>query len=269
MRGRCSDLRGFPRPRGDGPLTRSPAHADRPDWFPRPRGDGPRALLSGSLVRKPTRGWTGVSPPTRGWTPPYVTLSSRTSTGFPRPRGDGPVRPSDQAAGMDPRHQPSRRGGFPRPRGDGPVRTYSFTVPDSVSPPTRGWTRETAFDRGYVTGFPAHAGMDRTGSAAPTARHRFPRPRGDGPVSLSDRSSASVVSPPTRGWTASRALCATPLPGFPAHAGMDPARPRQRNRPPRFPRPRGDGPRPTTQRLQSLEVSPPTRGWTRNGRAIG
>ena len=87
---------GFPRPRGDGPLSaylEGFAHAGmdalhavrRADGFPRPRGDGPRHRPQSIWPRScrvspPTRGWTlcrydarthraaAVSPPTRGWT---------------------------------------------------------------------------------------------------------------------------------------------------------------------------------------------------------
>ena len=71
----------------------------------------------------------------------------------------------------------------------------------SVSPPTRGWTgNEHAYEYRF-DGFPAHAGMDRAPSGAPSMSCRFPRPRGDGPVMPAAALIWSVVSPPTRGWT--------------------------------------------------------------------
>ena len=51
--------------------------------------------------------------------------------------------------------------------------------------------------------------------------------------------------------------------GFPAHAGMDPRVSRSATDWPRFPRPRGDGPREVITHIHEVPVSPPTRGWTR------
>ena len=50
-----------------------------------------------------------------------------------------------------------------------------------VSPPTRGWTRETWKASMLDNGFPAHAGMDLITCARCLAMGGFPRPRGDGP----------------------------------------------------------------------------------------
>ncbi len=70
----------------------------------------------------------------------------------------------------------------------------------------------------------------------------FPRPRGDGPLTLAGAYASLPVSPPTRGWPLLGGSFMPLFYGFPAHAGMaldnaisaDPIR--------RFPRPRGDGP---------------------------
>ena len=215
----------FPRPRGDGPdnanraatiaevspPTRGwtrvwrvernrhhgfPAHAgmDPEDGpvvvvdrgFPRPRGDGP-TLDTTSPSRPP------VSPPTRGWT-----LRERRhlsgGRGFPA------------HAGMDRWRTTSGtwRSWFPRPRGDGPPEDVPGRSSAGVSPPTRGWTAPHGRSWDERIGFPAHAGMDLRGTTKPTSRIRFPRPRGDGPISFCSMTSACMVSPPTRGWTPSR-----------------------------------------------------------------
>ena len=75
--------------------------------------------------------------------------------------------------------------------------------------------------------------------------------------------SASVVPPPTRGWTPLQTIGGRPRPGSPAHAGMDPFRARRCPGPVGFPRPRGDGPAVRQPPAHSDRVPPPTRGWTR------
>ena len=112
-------------------------------------------------------------------------------------------------------------------------------------------------------GFPAHAGMDRTSTWRGICSRRFPRPRGDGPMPRTLGVTDPAVSPPTRGWTPSAESLVPRVPGFPAHAGMDPrCRPSTRSAS-RFPRPRGDGPKAFTATQAGTGVSPPTRGWTR------
>ena len=131
-----------------------------------------------------------------------------------------------------------------------------------VSPPTRGWTVSIPAGRNRDTGFPAHAGMDPSPAARARSAIGFPRPRGDGPPPVRLPHATSEVSPPTRGWTASRMEFGGYTAGFPAHAGMDPARHRSRSAHSGFPRPRGDGPLPRGLDEARAEVSPPTRGWT-------
>ena len=181
-------------------------------------------------------------------------------TGFPAHAGMDLSSPSGRA--------PS--GGFPRPRGDGPSQHVIVSAPCRVSPPTRGWTRHHGSRRHRDRGFPAHAGMDRTSTWRGICSRRFPRPRGDGPMPRTLGVTDPAVSPPTRGWTPSAESLVPRVPGFPAHAGMDPrCRPSTRSAS-RFPRPRGDGPKAFTATQAGTGVSPPTRGWTRPGdRRIG
>ena len=153
---------------------------------------------------------------------------------------------------------------FPRPRGDGPAGWLAQYNGNRVSPPTRGWTVDAPTTAPIRSGFPAHAGMDRRGSRRAGCRSWFPRPRGDGPererIPLVD----PRVSPPTRGWTRAPMGDLPTGQGFPAHAGMDQLRPRDRGGRVRFPRPRGDGPREASPEAFRSTVSPPTRGWTRS-----
>ena len=133
-----------------------------------------------------------------------------------------------------------------------------------VSPPTRGWTFLKLANSTAAVGFPAHAGMDPTGSTRRPPCEWFPRPRGDGPVTRCSPRSSSLVSPPTRGWTSYRSLPPGVVIGFPAHAGMDPSRAGSCRPAIRFPRPRGDGPPLRHRSSRCVVVSPPTRGWTRS-----
>ena len=191
------------------------------------------------------------SPPTRGWTT-RVEGSTTHPDGFPA------------HAGMD-RHEGSAtavRHGFPRPRGDGPLRKATADRCRRVSPPTRGWTLSRRHSRRQSVGFPAHAGMDPRWQPRTRCRYGFPRPRGDGPARGSGAIDPGWVSPPTRGWTPLHQGAVPFVDGFPAHAGMDLEDLPELAGARRFPRPRGDGPQHRLPRLDELQVSPPTRGWT-------
>ncbi len=138
-----------------------------------------------------------------------------------------------------------------------------------VSPPTRGWTVCGRTGAAHHDGFPAHAGMDLYTGASASAPFWFPRPRGDGPSVGGIGRNALGVSPPTRGWTSVEVAALPAELGFPAHAGMDPQYIRREPVILRFPRPRGDGPPMIVARDARIEVSPPTRGWTRSSRPTG
>ena len=192
-----------------------------------------------------------VSPPTRGWTH-GVTDASTPPAGFPA------------HAGMDRNVGVAANGGawFPRPRGDGPIRGLRTAVTQTVSPPTRGWTRNTLIGHRCPSGFPAHAGMDPHDVLRSYMFSGFPRPRGDGPSKRRHFPLRPLVSPPTRGWTRLPFQRHHGAPGFPAHAGMDPPGSTATPTLTRFPRPRGDGPRSPGTGDRTPAVSPPTRGWT-------
>ncbi len=110
-------------------------------------------------------------------------------------------------------------------------------------------------------GSPAHAGMALRAPRADGAIHRFPRPRGDGPLHGGRRDGRQWVPPPTRGWPRTVAHLRIAAEGSPAHAGMAP-RPSDRGTASwRFPRPRGDGPAGDGIEAGTGMVPPPTRGW--------
>jgi len=91
---------------------------------------------------------------------------------------------------------------------------------------------------------------------------RFPRTRGDGPLTVQAAAAPDTFPPHSRGWTR-----ASKVPGSedivsPALAGMDPRLLRHALRPRRFPRTRGDGPQ-ADRSLPAILLFPPhSRGWT-------
>ena len=216
-----------------------------------------------------------ASPHTRGWTPVALASSGQSGRGevaSPHTRGwtrEVADAPCGHAAGGFPAHAgmdplswsktSSRRARawLPRTRGDGPDATRRTTMlpwlPRTRGDGPRSQSKRRGRTRHVSQGFPAHAGMDPTSigfpahaGMTPDTRHRqesrLPRTRGDGPGS-SRRVTGDRASPHTRGWTpvACRSLSMQHR-GFPAHAGMDPAR--------------------KTAPDRSGEASPHTRGWT-------
>ena len=170
--------------------------------FPRPRGDGP--VSAGAEAAN-----VMVPPPTRGW-PSHTAACGSRVRGSPAHAGmaPGPARPTPAA----PR--------FPRPRGDGPIMPGLDTTVGAVPPPTRGWPHGGARDDAGHGGSPAHAGMALLELDDHPPPHRFPRPRGDGPPPVAHPWLEALVPPPTRGWPPPcRCACARPG-GSPAHAGM-------------------------------------------------
>ena len=177
----------------------------------------------------------GASPHTRGWTlrdvPQLVSHQ-----GFPAHAGMDLMRTATAP----------RSRGLPRTRGDGPeVREWLDQIA-RASPHTRGWTEFFVDRAADVSGFPAHAGMDPATGKRRSCSRRLPRTRGDGPLGHGLTAFVQLASPHTRGWTAGLGIGGRGRIGFPAHAGMDPARPGSRGRGGGLPRTRGDGPRPNS-----------------------
>ena len=131
-----------------------------------------------------------------------------------------------------------------------------------ASPHTRGWTPESGHGTPGRCGFPAHAGMDPPTVRLVRRMRRLPRTRGDGPFTVDVAFTTSAASPHTRGWTSLTFVYDENRYGFPAHAGMDPARDDLGHADARLPRTRGDGPSLSRSVTDSRMASPHTRGWT-------
>ena len=179
--------------------------ARAPPRLPRTRGDGP------PWSRNHCRN-VPASPHTRGWTRGSQ-QGGEAELGFPAHAGMDPGRPSARGG----------RSGLPRTRGDGPGMIALTALVDAAYPHTRGWT--PASHRGGLPGrgFPAHAGMDPGATWSRRSAAGLPRTRGDGPYRNAAAPGVYRASPHTRGWTPPAVLLLHITPGFPAHAGMDPA----------------------------------------------
>ena len=234
---------GFPAPAGMDPS--SAAAWPSSTRIPRTRGDGPphRPSIHSRVADSPhPRGWTPCSP-----------HDLRRSFGFPAPAGMD--RPGRRRRGLHPR--------IPRTRGDGPCTGRRAPILAEDSPHPRGWTPMMRGQHITGRGFPAPAGMDPMNRHPVSALRRIPRTRGDGPRADIAGVPLGEDSPHPRGWTRPARPVAPDRQGFPAPAGMDPARGR---RPPfhrRIPRTRGDGPGIEYGVDRRMEDSPHPRGWTR------
>ncbi len=172
--------------------------------FPRPRGDGPLDTDVAAV-------WTQVPPPTRGW-PLVPDPLAIAGLGSPAHAGMAPRIPCSCR----------RTSWFPRPRGDGPRDAQEPAWHPGVPPPTRGWPAALTFLLCRYVGSPAHAGMAPCKSHPAPRRPGFPRPRGDGPCTRTLPATVATVPPPTRGWPLANDHLALHGWGSPAHAGMAP-----------------------------------------------
>ena len=151
---------------------------------------------------------------------------------------------------------------LPRTRGDGPRARACWRSARWAPPHTRGWTPCGQAMIAQSRGSPAHAGMDPITPCASIRPCGLPRTRGDGPTEGVAISSISLAPPHTRGWTPAGGRAPAPARGSPAHAGMDPRRPKRMWRFSRLPRTRGDGPLAAVARGGDRQAPPHTRGWT-------
>ena len=134
-----------------------------------------------------------------------------------------------------------------------------------VPPPARGWPRVLRLGDRRRVGSPARAGMAPARMKAPCSCVRFPRPRGDGPHCTIKPVLVPRVPPPARGWPRRGSAIHDQAEGSPARAGMAPCKSWSTASKPRFPRPRGDGPRISAGNVVTALVPPPARGWPREG----
>ena len=214
-------------------------------WFPRTRGDAP-ALAQGSghvaLVPPHARGCTG------------------STTGRSRPAPGSPAR-----AGMHrwPAAARAGRAGFPRTRGDAPLSGLVIGIGHKVPPHARGCTRLLALRYVDLCGSPARAGMHPWDDSPVNAVGRFPRTRGDAPMTRKGRGKSGLVPPHARGCTPSESDLKARKIGSPARAGMHPHRGQQHAVALRFPRTRGDAPPICLLRVTDVWVPPHARGCIR------
>ena len=137
---------------------------------------------------------------------------------------------------------------FPRARGDVPPQHVVQAYVSAFSPRTRGCSQMKRLNTEIGRVFPAHAGMFLSGMTFFPTRPRFPRARGDVPLSGIINLKHHLV--------------------FPAHAGMFPRPCRQGKVMVRFPRARGDVPAVVHSKSNLLGFSPRTRGCSRHGRNL-
>ena len=213
--------------------------------FPRARGDGPLSNVNPVST-------TSLPPRSRGWTRCGTPYSTRMQA--------SPALAGMDPAG---RRRRWRGQSFPRARGDGPSVEALISSAPELPPRSRGWTRNRYVSAPEIIASPALAGMDPSGPGGRRFRCGFPRARGDGPLQRPVRSVQRQLPPRSRGWTHGRRRRAVPRQASPALAGMDPDRSRPDPGRHRFPRARGDGPDTIEVAYLDGKLPPRSRGWTR------
>ena len=239
-------------------------------WFPRTRGDGPSTSGTPHRSRRVPphpRGWSqarGHDPQGRSGSPapagmvPAVTVYRTKARRFPRTRGDGPSPNS---------RSPSRVKVPPHPRGWSEI-YGAYRKPPAVPPHPRGWSLGSRLERVRLIGSPAPAGMvPYYGPYAPAVTW-FPRTRGDGPGIFMHAPDGQEVPPHPRGWSPSAISLPSSPRGSPAPAGMVPSPTSCASSHRWFPRTRGDGPGPEIVEPVLEEVPPHPRGWSPDGRRV-
>ena len=212
--------------------------------LPRARGDRPQEYGA-------VRYFVRASPRTRGSTSPRR-KSPRRGPGFPAHAGID--------HGLTTRDLAQKR--LPRARGDRPVGGRALPPGYTASPRTRGSTCGVSAFRGYVEGFPAHAGIDLSSPLSRNSSGWLPRARGDRPVGRSRYGPILPASPRTRGSTSHCGKSQRRPRGFPAHAGIDPAHAIVCAMTKGLPRARGDRPDIDGFCVTWGAASPRTRGST-------
>ena len=132
------------------------------------------------------------------------------------------------------------------------------------SPHTRGCSHHLVRQDRRHGVFPAYTGMFLIGMAPAVMLVRFPRIRGDVPLTNSREEQGTQFSPHTRGCSYVRPAKGGGVVVFPAYAEMFLAR--NSSRVPRkgFLRIRGDVPHSVPLGLRSVQFSPHTRGYSRS-----
>ncbi len=229
-----------------------PAHAGEPcpsPWSPRWPSVYPRPRGGTMQYSMKANNQEGLSPPTRG---------NRYPVGYEiTPLGSIPAHAGE------PRWRRGRRPAakvYPRPRGGTGRVCPTPTATSGLSPPTRGNLRLSprgVLRRGSI---PAHAGEPHAAGPVGRVSPVYPRPRGGTSACSSAPSTASGLSPPTRGNLAILLPVVEILRSIPAHAGEPSAESRLPIPHGVYPRPRGGTPLAALLAFCVLGLSPPTRG---------
>ncbi len=167
-----------------------------------------------------------------------------------------------------PSHSQDSRRGFPHPRGDGPGKNERCNSQLLISPPAWGWPAEVLDHSRPCRDFPTRVGMARRRQALQSPRHRFPHPRGDGPLPHWGTAPLFGISPPAWGWPAAALGDCTVVWDFPTRVGMAREDTLERDVTPRFPHPRGDGPACRSHSSALTMISPPAWGWPADGQSL-
>ncbi len=170
--------------------------------FPHPRGDGPPVACIWGLLM-------AISPPAWGW-PAACAMSRNGKPDFPT--RVGMARRDDLRIHARP--------GFPHPRGDGPECHQLKSEAAKISPPAWGWPEGRLRALHTIPDFPTRVGMARRRQALQSPRHRFPHPRGDGPVPVPKSMGDLPISPPAWGWPEWQNKWQSAVEDFPTRVGM-------------------------------------------------
>ena len=192
----------------------SPAHAGmhpsdstrfgQIEGFPRTRGDAPVTILCGHRTKP-------LPPHTRGCTP-HGRRERHEGRASPAHAGMHPIHYGDHIAEK----------GFPRTRGDAPHSLRRPHRRKRLPPHTRGCTGLPRNESYAARASPAHAGMHPLIAEQLSLKTSFPRTRGDAPSDGGDRCHRRPLPPHTRGCTRRGAQGDTHPRASPAHAGMHP-----------------------------------------------
>ena len=157
------------------------------------------------------------------------------------------------------------RGVYPRPRGEAFSVSGIAASVSGLSPPTRGSPLLAPGASHPLRSIPAHAGKPQRSIGRRDDGSVYPRPRGEASVLVPARSSASGLSPPTRGSPQYGGWADNVYRSIPAHAGKPHRAHVPATRREVYPRPRGEA-----ERWEVIDdgvdgLSPPTRGSPRSG----
>ena len=239
------------------PVRSIPAHAGEPEGtrrelrrakvYPRPRGGTQTRIVDLDLAQ-------GLSPPTRG------NLADQ-------PKGPE-IRGSIPAHAGEPTLVPAKGLWYmvyPRPRGGTPSVRRGASVLAGLSPPTRGNRPASMLCAASIGSIPAHAG-EPEGVFPRRRRHGvYPRPRGGTTIIEYGETLAMGLSPPTRGNHAAGHVARKSARSIPAHAGEPVSICGIRRRRRVYPRPRGGTRSVGVAPVESIGLSPPTRGNLERG----